>query len=75
MGGIPLNQIYHFPKDKQMLRLVIVPFAYEYSIQLRTEVSNNPDTIRWSTKCSELDLQETLEKVLRVSENLRKLPG
>ena len=56
-----------------MLRLVIVPFAYMYSIQLRTDVTN-PDSIKWQTKCSELDLQETIEKVLRVSENLRKLP-
>ena len=58
-----------------MLRLVIVPFAYEYSIQLRTEVSSDPNTIKWSIKCSELDLQETIEKVLRVTNNLRNLPG
>ena len=56
-----------------MLRLVIVPIVYEYSIQLRTDVTN-PNSIKWQTKCSELDLQETIEKVLRVTENLRKLP-
>lgn len=29
---------------------------------------------KWSITCDEIDLEETISKVLRVSENLRKLP-
>lgn len=31
--------------------------------------------IQWSTECGEIDLDETVSKVLRTSKNLRELPG
>lgn len=31
--------------------------------------------IQWSTECGEIDLDETVSKVLRASKNLRELPG
>lgn len=30
--------------------------------------------IQWSTECAEIDLEETVAKVLRVSSNLREIP-
>lgn len=56
-----------------MFTLVIVPFAYMYKVQLR-RIASDVDTIVFMTECSELDLQETIEKVLRVSKNLRIIP-
>jgi len=57
--------------------LVIVPTGinFEYSIQLRDPIiASNADGIVWHTKVGEIDLSETIEKVLRISENLRSIP-
>ena len=58
-----------------MFHLAIVPTGinFEYSVQLRTKVSDW-NSIVWQTRCPEIDLQETIEKVLRVSKNLRIIP-
>ena len=42
---------------------------YEYQIALKRGVF-----IEWQTICPEIDLEETTQKVLRVSDNLRKVP-
>lgn len=59
-----------------MYHLAIVPTGinFEYSLQIREKISD-PDSILWYTKCPEIDLQETIEKVLRISQNLRIIPS
>jgi len=59
-----------------MYHLVIVPTRIrdEYSCQLRTSASDT-ESIVWHTKVAEINLDETIQKILRVTNNLRELPS
>jgi len=53
-----------------MFSLAIIPMcANEYSIQIR-----KGSEILWFIKSPEIDLEETIQKILRISNNLRKVP-
>jgi len=55
-----------------MFKLSIKPMKdFQYGVFL----SDDMGFVKWSTTCNEIDLSETIEKVLRVTENLRKLPA
>lgn len=55
-----------------MLRLEIYELGnHEYQISIK---GNRGPAILWATTCSEINLEEIVQKVLRVSENLRKVP-
>ena len=54
-----------------MLRLEIYELRnHEYQISIKVR----GPAILWSTECPEIDLEEMVQKILRVSENLRKVP-
>jgi len=59
-----------------MFHLVIVPTGLhdEYSCQLRTSASD-AESIVWHTKVAEINLSETIQKILRVTNNLREIPS
>ena len=55
-----------------MFKLSIKPAKdFRYGIFL----SDDMGFVKWSITCNEIDLNEIMEKVLRVTENLRKLPA
>lgn len=57
-----------------MFSLAIIPMcANEYSIQIQKSTMKGSE-ILWFTKSPEIDLEETIQKVLRISNNLRKVP-
>jgi|JI10StandDraft_1071094.scaffolds.fasta_scaffold06965_18 hypothetical protein len=56
-----------------MLRLEIYELGnHEYQISIKGSQGN---ANVWATECSEINLEEIVQKVLRVSENLRKVPS
>jgi hypothetical protein len=58
-----------------MFRLIIKPQrGFRYRVIICSHTVLEGFVHKWSIECAEIDLEETVAKVLRVSENLRKLP-